>query len=261
MIRTAIIAHGESELNMKVLPKWLGEFTDLAGIVEIREPGKMKFRRLKYEYRKSGFFGVIDSLLFRLYHRLVFQKDLDRYKNGILKAFEKRPGPSGENIPRVVVANPNEKAVGDFLRELQPDLVIVRCKYILKKRIFEVPRLGCFIMHPGICPEYRNSHGCFWAMVNEDYDQVGMTLLKIDAGIDTGPIYGYFKTSYSKSESPLLIQDRVVYDNLDKIKDRLIEIAENRAEVHQVEEKRKSGLWGQPHLSAYLTWRLRIKDQ
>jgi len=35
-------------------------------------------------------------------------------------------------------------------------------------------------MHPGICPEYRNSHGCFWALANDDPERVGVTLLQID---------------------------------------------------------------------------------
>ena len=74
-------------------------------------------------------------------------------------------------------------------RSVQPDLAIARCKVILKREIFEIPRVGTFVMHPGICPEYRNAHGCFWALVNRDLDRVGMTLLRVDAGIDTGPVY------------------------------------------------------------------------
>ena len=60
---------------------------------------------------------------------------------------------------------------------------------ILKRTIFEIPRAGTFVLHPGICPEYRNAHGCFWALANRDLDRVGMTLLRVDAGIDTGPVY------------------------------------------------------------------------
>ena len=41
--------------------------------------------------------------------------------------------------------------------------------------------LGTFVMHPGICPEYRNAHGCFWALANRDLARVGMTLLRADA--------------------------------------------------------------------------------
>ena len=51
-------------------------------------------------------------------------------------------------------------------------------------------------MHPGICPEYRNAHGCFWALANRDLNKVGMTLLRIDKGVDTGPTFGYYTYPY-----------------------------------------------------------------
>jgi len=53
-------------------------------------------------------------------------------------------------------------AAQEFLCKAAPDLTIARCKFILKESIFAVPRDGTFVMHPGICPEYRNAHGCFW---------------------------------------------------------------------------------------------------
>ncbi len=55
-----------------------------------------------------------------------------------------------------------------FIERLRPDIAIARCKVILKRAIFEVPRAGTFVLHPGICPEYRNAHGCFWALARRD---------------------------------------------------------------------------------------------
>jgi len=54
------------------------------------------------------------------------------------------------------------------------------------------PRLGTYALHRGICPEYRDAHGCFRAMAQGDHDNVGTTLLRVDAGVDTGPVFGYF---------------------------------------------------------------------
>ena len=56
-------------------------------------------------------------------------------------------------------------------------------------------------MHPGICPEYRNSHGCFWALARRDLDHVGATLLQIDEGSDTGPVYAYYTTITMRNRS------------------------------------------------------------
>ena len=94
-----------------------------------------------------------------------------------------------DTVPRVVVANPNSDDAQAFLNSVRPDIIIARCKFILKPEIFTLARVGAFALHPGICPEYRNAHGCFWALVNRDLERVGMTLLKIDKGVDTGPVY------------------------------------------------------------------------
>ena len=78
--------------------------------------------------------------------------------------------------------------------------MVARCKRILKERIFAVPRPGTYVLHPGICPEYRNAHGAFWALARRDLDKVGLTLLRIDKGVDTGPVYGYFTLSLRRSD-------------------------------------------------------------
>ena len=79
-------------------------------------------------------------------------------------------------------------------------------------------------MHPGICPEYRNAHGCFWARATGDHANVGMTLLRIDRGVDTGPVFGYFRVDADARESHVVTQHRVVLEHLDAIRDKLLEI-------------------------------------
>ena len=109
-------------------------------------------------------------------------------------------------------------------------------------------------MHPGICPHYRNAHGCFWALANNDRANVGMTLLKIDAGIDTGPVYGFYRCEFDETnESHHVIQHKVVFENLDALQQKLVQI--NRSEATPIDTRGlPSGEWGQPWLSAYLRY-------
>jgi methionyl-tRNA formyltransferase len=110
-------------------------------------------------------------------------------------------------------------------------------------------------MHPGICPEYRNAHGCFWALVYGDAENVGMTLLRVDSGVDTGPVYGYYRCRYDQTrESHAVIQDRVVFDNLDELKDKFQEIFTGAARIIDT-SGRDSRAWGQPRLTSYLHWK------
>ena len=151
--------------------------------------------------------------------------------------------------------NPNSTETEQLLRQLRPDLILARCKNLLNERIFGLARVGTFVMHPGVCPEYRNAHGCFWALAMGDSRNVGMTLLKIDKGVDTGPVYGYYRCKYDEArESHNIIQNRVVFDNLEKLKIKFEEILAGNAVSIDV-TGRKSQAWGQPWLSAYLRWK------
>ncbi len=72
-------------------------------------------------------------------------------------------------------------------------------------------------MHPGICPEYETRMDVFKAFTNRDLNKVGMTLLKVDKGVDTGPAFGYYTYPFDEMhESHIVIQHRVVLENLDR---------------------------------------------
>jgi methionyl-tRNA formyltransferase len=164
--------------------------------------------------------------------------------------------PRDREVPQVEVASPNSPEAEQFIRASQPDLVIARCKTLLKEQVFSIPPLGTFVMHPGICPEYRNAHGCFWARARGDAGNVGMTLLRIDRGVDTGPVFGYFRVDSRPDESHVVTQHRVVLDHLDAIRDRLLAVDAGQAAPLPT-QGRASATWGQPWLSAYLAMRWR----
>lgn len=157
----------------------------------------------------------------------------------------------------LVASSPNAPEVVEFLRAREADVCIAGSKTLLKREVYSRVRTGTFVMHPGICPEYRNAHGCFWALANADPGRVGMTLLKIDDGIDTGPVYGWFTYPFdARRESHIVIQARVVLDNLEAIAGRLAEIHAGRAGPLDV-SGRRSAVWGQPRLTRWIGIRSR----
>jgi len=84
---------------------------------------------------------------------------------------------------------------------------------------------------------------------------VGMTLLKVNKGVDTGPVYGYYTYKYDEvNESHIVIQYRVTFENLEKLQRTLCEIAERKVLPLDTTE-RQSGTWGQPWMSAYIKWK------
>jgi folate-dependent phosphoribosylglycinamide formyltransferase PurN len=254
-MKTVLICHEEEPMNRIGMTRWLASFTDLAGVIVLEESGRQLRARFRRELRRVGWLRFLDVVAFRFYYRLrLAEADRRLQRSRLEQIFRCYPEVSKDTrVIHAQIANSLESQ--QFLQELAPDLVIARCKQLLAERIFSNPRRGTIVMHPGVCPEYRNAHGCFWALAERDLDHVGMTLLKINKGIDAGPIYGYFTYPFDEArESHITIQDRVVFDNLPEIAALLGRIADSTAVPLDV-EGRASAVWGQPQLTRYLAWK------
>jgi methionyl-tRNA formyltransferase len=197
-----------------------------------------------------------DVLAFRAYARTRLAAGDDAWKAQAVARLRDRYPADLDAVPRVFVSSPNSDEARGFLQALRPDVAIARCKVILKQEIFEIPRVGTFVMHPGICPEYRNAHGCFWALVNRDLERVGMTLLKVDAGIDTGPVYLHGTCAVDEvNDTHTVIQHRAVIENLDEIGRILTALCRGEQVPTINTAGRASATWGQPRLTEYLRWK------
>jgi methionyl-tRNA formyltransferase len=228
----------------------------LAGLIIIRDPRSRQWRTARREIRRVGWLRFFDVIVFRLFARLRLARREREWKDAEIARLRRRYPADLPQVPRIVVSTPNSDDARAFLERLRPDLAIARCKIILKPAVFSIPRVGTFVLHPGICPEYRNAHGCFWALTRRDLERVGMTLLRVDPGIDTGPIFLHGTYEFDEvEESHGIIQYRSVTENLDAIADVLTALAQGE-DVRPISvDGRESAVWGQPQFTAYLRWK------
>jgi hypothetical protein len=252
-MRTLLICQDGADLDREGLARWLASFSTYVGSVVIREPAGRLKKRIEREIARVGWFRFVDVLAFRAYYTLAHAAADRRWEARELERL-RTVYPVRPDAPEMIVSSPNGPEAEAFIRAQQPDLVIARCKTLLKEQVFSIPRHGTFVMHPGICPEYRNAHGCFWARALGDRDNVGATLLRIDKGVDTGPVFGYFRVQPEPGESHIVTQHRVVLDHLDAIRDRLLAVEAGSAE-RIATDSRPSATWGQPWLTAYVRMR------
>jgi len=195
-------------------------------------------------------------IAFRAYAHLRLSGQDARWTRRAVRRLRARYPADLDAVPRLVVSDPNSDEARAFISSLRPDVMIARCKVILARDVFELPRIGTFVMHPGICPEYRNAHGCFWALANRDLRRVGMTLLRIDAGIDTGPVFLHGRCRVDEvRDSHVVIQHRAVIENLDAVGRILLELSQGKHVPPIDTAGRTSATWGQPRLTAYLRWK------
>ncbi len=74
------------------------------------------------------------------------------------------------------------------VRELAPDLIIVAAYgLILPPDVLAIPGRGCVNTHASLLPRHRGAAPIVAALLAGD-TQTGITLMQMDAGIDTGPI-------------------------------------------------------------------------
>lgn len=79
---------------------------------------------------------------------------------------------------------------------MEPDvIVVVAFGQIITKEILEMPKYGCINVHASLLPAYRGAAPIQWAVMNGD-PVSGVTIMKMDEGIDTGEML-------SKVEIPL----------------------------------------------------------
>jgi len=257
--RVLLICHREAPLHSDGVARWLASWADLAGIVILNEPPARKWQRLRRERRRVGILRLLDVLAFQFFYRLVVAARDAKWKRALLERLREGYAPVRRDVPVLHTVSPNSEEASRFIRAAAPDLTLALCKNLLKEAVFTIPRCGTFVLHPGICPEYRNAHGCFWALASDDRERVGMTMVRIDRGIDTGPVYGYFHAAYDeRRDSHVVIQHRVVFDNLDAIAARLREIVSGTAQTIRT-DGRASHEWGQPWLTRYLAWKLKAR--
>jgi formyl transferase-like protein len=258
-MKTILICHEGADLDQHGLTRWLASFSTLVGIIVLRETHQRTWRRIRREVERVGILRFIDVIAFRIYYKLLLSKQDRFWEKQKIKEISLFYPDVSKDVPALYTHSPNTPEVEQFIRKLVPDMMLARCKTLLKENIFSLPSKGTFVMHPGICPEYRNAHGCFWALANDDLDNVGMTLVRIDKGVDTGPIYGYYRYKYDEvNESHVVIQHQVVYENLGDLKNKLIEICNALAIPIDV-SGRSSATWGQPWLTSYLKWKFKAR--
>ena len=102
----------------------------------------------------------------------------------------------------------DEQFIGE-LRAFQPDLIAVAAYgQILPARILELPRFGCLNVHTSLLPKYRGAAPIQWAILNDEAE-TGVTIMKMDAGLDTGDILTQRATPIRPEDDAETLHDRL----------------------------------------------------
>jgi hypothetical protein len=82
----------------------------------------------------------------------------------------------------------NGSGFASFLSELKPDIIAVLGSSVISPEIIAVPSRMMINIHSGLSPYYRGTWSYGWPIVNNEPEYIGVTVHRIDPGIDTGDI-------------------------------------------------------------------------
>lgn len=108
--------------------------------------------------------------------------------------------------PPRIRGNPSALA---FLEQTRPDLlVVVAFGQILPQEFFSWPKWGALNLHTSLLPRYRGAAPVIRALLAGE-TRTGVTLMKIDAGMDTGDTLASRETSIGPDETAGELENRL----------------------------------------------------
>jgi len=97
----------------------------------------------------------------------------------------------------------------DQLRALAPDLIVVAAYgQILPQALLDLPRHGCLNVHTSLLPRWRGAAPIQWAIAEGDAE-TGVTLMRMEAGLDTGPMVSEVRTPIADTDTGQTLHDRL----------------------------------------------------
>ena len=102
----------------------------------------------------------------------------------------------------LTIYQPNK--IRDFINEirsLNPELIVlVAYGQVIPQEILDIPKYGCINVHGSLLPKYRGA-AVIQAPIENGDTITGVTIMKMDAGLDTGPILSQASINIDKKET------------------------------------------------------------
>ncbi len=111
----------------------------------------------------------------------------------------------------------------------KPDvLVVVAYGLILPRAVLDLPRLGCLNIHASLLPRWRGAAPIQRAILAGD-TETGVSIMKMEAGLDTGPVFLERRLTIGPDETGGSLHDRLAAEGGPAVLQVIDELEANRA--------------------------------
>ena len=133
-------------------------------------------------------------------------------------------------IPILQPEKLKDPGVFETLQSWEPDfIVVVAFGQILRQNVLDLPSYGCINVHGSILPRWRGAAPIQAAILNGD-QETGVTIMKMDKGVDTGDVYAIRKMPIEKNDNTESLSKKLsvlgstlLIETIFKLKDGIID--------------------------------------
>jgi len=110
---------------------------------------------------------------------------------------------------RIKANNPEGSTFIDEVRSLRPDIaIVIAYGKIVPLELLNIPQLGFLNVHVSLLPRWRGASPIQAALLAGD-SETGVTIMKMDEGMDTGPILLQRAINIDQADTAASIHDRL----------------------------------------------------
>jgi methionyl-tRNA formyltransferase len=130
------------------------------------------------------------------------------------------------------------KRLESFWEATPIDLMfVVSWRYMIPERVYSRPKLGTFVFHDSLLPEYRGFAPTVWAILNGE-KFTGATLFEIAEEVDEGEIVSQKRVPISPDDTIADVMDYVTQAYLDLLAENLESLSNGTAPRYQQDHSR-----------------------
>ena len=128
-------------------------------------------------------------------------------------------------IPIEKVERVNEESYVRHIEKLEPDfIVVVSFAQILREPLLNLPKIACINIHSSLLPKFRGASPVISALLAREKTS-GITFMKMEKGLDSGPVYRALATLVEESDTAGTLEQRLGMLAGASIESVLLEIA------------------------------------
>lgn len=255
--RVAVLIGADTPCR-QTLATLLNDNINVVCAVEANEKSMgINFTYLKKAIKKQGPLTVISQILERIRY-LIFDKKRDqKVYHSLYSEAQINQTIASMKSPLYQCENYSSPEVIDHIQSAKPDLIVIHTPYWVGKKIRDITKGKVIGGHPGITQRYRGAHSAFWAMANNDFQNIGYTVFWVDKGVDTGDILAQGKITPTNEDSYITLNWRGMKAIAGEISEL---IRSQKFESTKNESVNDKTLYFHPELGKYFKYRKNLHN-